>query len=346
MVHYTVLYLMYCAGPLAVRNLVDWPVCASSPRSLLGTELELDRMSGDSEPGSGSRLLEWWSSGRDEVLQPDSYKKVGSGTRPQVKVSALPVSGRSYDCWGIGLTYVRPVAQPLAPPYLRLTSLPCWVGHVGGPVVQRSDDVAVMSLCAISFFPPWEDLLEAPDEGAKDEVLCLAASSRADLTEQELGNCDVGRADPTEQELGNCDVARADPTEQELGNRDVARADPTEQELGNWDVARVDPTEQELGNRDVGRADPTEQELGNWDVGKDDPTEQELGNWDVARVDPSERELGNCDVGRADPTKQELGNWGGARVDSTEQELGNRDVVRVDPTEQELGNCDSDFRQG
>ncbi|RWW88911.1 hypothetical protein BHE74_00002195 [Ensete ventricosum] len=64
MVHSTVLYLMYCAGPLAVKNLVDW---------------HLDRMSGDSEPGSGSRLLEWWSSGRDEVLQPDSYKKVGSG---------------------------------------------------------------------------------------------------------------------------------------------------------------------------------------------------------------------------------------------------------------------------
>ncbi|RWV77596.1 hypothetical protein GW17_00061550 [Ensete ventricosum] len=46
----------------------------------------LDRMSGDSEPGSGSRLLEWWSSGREEVLQlrsaADSCKKVGSGRFP------------------------------------------------------------------------------------------------------------------------------------------------------------------------------------------------------------------------------------------------------------------------
>ncbi|RZS19147.1 hypothetical protein BHM03_00051495 [Ensete ventricosum] len=43
----------------------------------------LGRMSGDSEPGSGSRLLEWWSSSREEVLQlgsvADSCKKVGSG---------------------------------------------------------------------------------------------------------------------------------------------------------------------------------------------------------------------------------------------------------------------------
>ncbi|RWW23989.1 hypothetical protein GW17_00011731 [Ensete ventricosum] len=37
--------------------------CALARRSLLGTELELGRMSGDSEPGSGSRLLEWWSAG-------------------------------------------------------------------------------------------------------------------------------------------------------------------------------------------------------------------------------------------------------------------------------------------
>ncbi|RWW80842.1 hypothetical protein BHE74_00010797 [Ensete ventricosum] len=37
-------------------------------RSLLGTERELARMSGDSELGLGGRLLEWWSSGREEVL--------------------------------------------------------------------------------------------------------------------------------------------------------------------------------------------------------------------------------------------------------------------------------------
>ncbi|RRT47216.1 hypothetical protein B296_00033600 [Ensete ventricosum] len=98
--------------------------------------------------------------------------------RLQVKVSALPVSGRPYNCWGIDLTCARSAARPLAPPYLRPTSLPCWVGHVGGLVVRRRDDVAARSLCVISFFPPGEDLLEAPDEDVEDEVLCLAASSR------------------------------------------------------------------------------------------------------------------------------------------------------------------------
>ncbi|RZR98846.1 hypothetical protein BHM03_00028291 [Ensete ventricosum] len=40
-------------------------------------------MSSDSDPGSGGRLLEWWSSGEEGVLQfgsaADSCKKVGSG---------------------------------------------------------------------------------------------------------------------------------------------------------------------------------------------------------------------------------------------------------------------------
>ncbi|RWW68440.1 hypothetical protein BHE74_00024046 [Ensete ventricosum] len=178
-------------------------------RSLLGTELELDWMSGDSELGSGSRLLEWWSSGREEVLQlgsaADSCKKVGSGayivgvvdhlylvtrlplwltlssyasTTPVVLTVRDASTGRPYDRWGFGLTCARSAARPLAPPYLRPTSLPCWVGHVDGPVVRRSDDVAVRSLCAISFSPPREDLLDVPDEGAEDEVLCLAVGSR------------------------------------------------------------------------------------------------------------------------------------------------------------------------
>ncbi|RZS19093.1 hypothetical protein BHM03_00051442 [Ensete ventricosum] len=107
------------------------------------------------------------------------------------------------------------------------------------------------SAFVISFFPPREDLLETPDEGAEEEVLCLAAGSRVDPTEQELGNCNVARVDPTDQELGNCNVARVDTTEHELGNCNVARVDPTEQELGNCDVTRVDPTEQELENCDV-----------------------------------------------------------------------------------------------
>ncbi|RZS08766.1 hypothetical protein BHM03_00039783 [Ensete ventricosum] len=83
--------------------------------------------------------------------------------RTTAGVSALPVPGRPHD---------------LAPLYLRPTSFPFWVGHVGGLVVRRSNDVAARSLCAISFFPPGEDLLEVPDEGAEDEVLCLAAGSR------------------------------------------------------------------------------------------------------------------------------------------------------------------------
>ncbi|RWV92683.1 hypothetical protein GW17_00044897 [Ensete ventricosum] len=62
--------------------------------------------------------------------------------------------GRTYDRWGFGLTCARSAARPLASPYLWPTSFPRWVGHVGGPVVQRSDDVATRSLCVISFFPP------------------------------------------------------------------------------------------------------------------------------------------------------------------------------------------------
>ncbi|RWW56571.1 hypothetical protein BHE74_00036704 [Ensete ventricosum] len=34
--------------------------------------------------------------------------------RPQVEVSALPVSGRPYDRWRIGITYVRSPVRPLA----------------------------------------------------------------------------------------------------------------------------------------------------------------------------------------------------------------------------------------
>ncbi|RWV88800.1 hypothetical protein GW17_00049089 [Ensete ventricosum] len=192
---------------------------------------------------------------------------------------------------------VRALAPPVYPAgYLRR------VGHVGGPAVRGCDDLAARSTFVISFFPSREDLLEAPDEGAEDEVLCLTAArelhcSKSRSTEHELGNCDVARVDPTEHELGNYDVARVDPTEQELGNCNVARVDPTEHELGNCNVARVDPTEHELGNCDVVRVDPTEHELGNCDVARVDPTEQELGNCNVARVDPIEQELGNCDVG-------------------------------------------------
>ncbi|RWV84833.1 hypothetical protein GW17_00053428 [Ensete ventricosum] len=169
-----------------------------------------------------------------------------------------------------------------------------FVGHVGGTAVRGCDDLAARSAFIISFFPSREDLLEAPDKGAEDEVLCLTAV--VDPTEQELGDCTVARVDPTEHELGNCDVARVDPTEQELGNCNVARVDPTEHELGNSNVARVDPTEHELGNWDIARVDPTEQEFGNCNVARVDPTEHELGNSNVARVDLTKHELRNCDV--------------------------------------------------
>ncbi|RWV81012.1 hypothetical protein GW17_00057617 [Ensete ventricosum] len=221
---------------------------------------------------------------------------------------------------GIGLTCVRSAVRPLGyRPYLcqvdRMTA-----GDSALPVPGRSHDhlrphtcvrlasrvglatsAGQLSKGAMMWWPghyvsyhstPREDLLEVPDEGVEDEVLCLAAGSR-----HEPENWNGVGVDPTEQELGNWDVARAGPTEQELGNWGVAGADPTEQELGNWDVARVDPTKQELGNWNVTRADPTEQELENWDVARADPTESEPGNWNVARADPTEQELGNLDLG-------------------------------------------------
>ncbi|RWW32863.1 hypothetical protein GW17_00002435, partial [Ensete ventricosum] len=65
---------------------------------------------------------------------------------------------------------VRALAPPVYPVgYLRR------VGHVGGPAVRGCDDLAARSAFVISFFPSREDLLEAPDEGAEDEVLCLTA---------------------------------------------------------------------------------------------------------------------------------------------------------------------------
>ncbi|RWW24204.1 hypothetical protein GW17_00011528 [Ensete ventricosum] len=56
--------------------------------------------------------------------------------RLQVRVSTLPVSGRSYDRWGVDLTCVRSTVRSLAPPYLRPTSFPRRVSHVDGPVVR------------------------------------------------------------------------------------------------------------------------------------------------------------------------------------------------------------------
>ncbi|RRT35413.1 hypothetical protein B296_00056741 [Ensete ventricosum] len=120
-------------------------------------------------------------------------------------VPTLPVSGRLYDHW--------------RPPYLHPAGCLRRVGHVH--IIPP---------------PPREDLLKVADEGAEDEVLCLAAGSRVDPTEQELENCEVARVDPTEQELGNCEVARVDPTEQELGNCDF-RLLPRVSGREPWDLA-------------------------------------------------------------------------------------------------------------
>ncbi|RWW49105.1 hypothetical protein BHE74_00044772 [Ensete ventricosum] len=60
--------------------------------------------------------------------------------RPQVKVSALPVSGRPYDCWGIGLTCVRSAVRLLGiRPYL------CQAGRTTtGAPIPASDQLTVL----------------------------------------------------------------------------------------------------------------------------------------------------------------------------------------------------------
>ncbi|RZR75402.1 hypothetical protein BHM03_00056537 [Ensete ventricosum] len=146
--------------------------------------------------------------------------------------SALPVLGQPHDHW-------RPhtCVQPAS-----CIGSATSAGQLSeGAMMWRSDHY-------VSYHsPPGEDLLDVPNEGAEDEVLCLAAGSR-----HKPGNWNGVGVDPTEQEPGNWDVARADLTEQGLGSWHVARADLTEQELGSWHVARADPTEQELRNWDLG----------------------------------------------------------------------------------------------
>ncbi|RRT44992.1 hypothetical protein B296_00053503 [Ensete ventricosum] len=99
---------------------------ARPPRNLLGTEWELVWMSGDSELDLGGRLLEWWSSGEEGVVQlrsaAGSCKKVGSGR-----------------------SAVRALAPPVYPAgYLRR------VDHVDGPTVRGCDDSTVRSAFVIS----------------------------------------------------------------------------------------------------------------------------------------------------------------------------------------------------
>ncbi|RRT34216.1 hypothetical protein B296_00056341 [Ensete ventricosum] len=142
----------------------------------------------------------------------------------------------------VNLTYVRSVVRPLAPPFLRLTSFPHRVGHVGRPVVRGREDVAARSSFALSFSPPpfGKTFSRCP--------MRVLKMRSADSTEQELGSLNDARADPTEHELGNLNGIGADPTEHELRNLNGTGADPTEQELGNWNGARADPTKHELGN--------------------------------------------------------------------------------------------------
>ncbi|RWW90429.1 hypothetical protein BHE74_00000453 [Ensete ventricosum] len=135
-------------------------------RDLLGTELELGRMGGTSGFGSGGRLLEWWSSSREEVFQlgsvVDSCKKAGSGayivgivdhpylatwlplwltmpsytsTTPAVLVVRHASTGK-----GIGLTCVRSAVRPLGiRPYL------CQVGRTTtGAPIPASDQLPAL----------------------------------------------------------------------------------------------------------------------------------------------------------------------------------------------------------
>ncbi|RZR97940.1 hypothetical protein BHM03_00027224 [Ensete ventricosum] len=83
--------------------------------------------------------------------------------RTTVGDSTLPVPGRPYDHWRPH-TYVRPasrVGSATSAGQLSEEAMMWWPGHY---VSYHS--------------PPREDLLEVPDEGAEDEVLCLAAGSR------------------------------------------------------------------------------------------------------------------------------------------------------------------------
>ncbi|RWW20217.1 hypothetical protein GW17_00015674 [Ensete ventricosum] len=77
--------------------------------------------------------------------------------------------GARSDVGSVDLTCVRSAVRPLALPvclagYLR------WVDHVGGPAVRGCDDLAARLHLSYHSPPPREDLLEAPDEGAEDEV--------------------------------------------------------------------------------------------------------------------------------------------------------------------------------
>ncbi|RZS02046.1 hypothetical protein BHM03_00032020 [Ensete ventricosum] len=155
------------------------PVCASSPAVLLVQSWSLARWVmiqdsawevgywsggapvGKKSPSSGQPLIPARRQGRVGSRRDPSDGRVNLVVPFSIP---LPRKGRLYDYW--------------RPSYLHPAGCPCRVGHVDGPAVRGYDDMAARSAFVISF-PPREDLLEAPDEGAKDEVLCLAADSRS-----------------------------------------------------------------------------------------------------------------------------------------------------------------------
>ncbi|RRT48473.1 hypothetical protein B296_00046341 [Ensete ventricosum] len=113
---------------------------------LLGTELELDRMSGDSELGSGSRLLEWLSSGAyimGVVDHPYLATRLPLWLTLSSYASTTPIVLAVRDTStgeGIGLTCVRSVVRLLGyRPYL------CQVGRTTtGAPIPASDQLTVL----------------------------------------------------------------------------------------------------------------------------------------------------------------------------------------------------------
>ncbi|RZR98177.1 hypothetical protein BHM03_00027502 [Ensete ventricosum] len=198
----------------------------------------LSRMGSTSGFGSGSRLLDWWSSGRAEVFRLGCRSFYSECCRPFVLGNLT-----AFMVYHVVVLF----------------------HHVHRPCGADPTEQELGNLNGAGADPTEQELGNLNGAGA-------------DPTEQELGNLNGAGADSTEQELGNLNGAGADLTEQELGNLNGAGADPTEQELGNLNGAGADPTEQELGNLNGAGADPTEQELENLNGAGADPTEQELRN--------------------------------------------------------------------
>ncbi|RZS05840.1 hypothetical protein BHM03_00036397 [Ensete ventricosum] len=188
--------------------------------------------------------------------------------RLQVRVSALPASGRPYDRW-------RPhTCARLASRVGSATS----AGQLseGGPTWRSGHHLPYHSSSPGKTFS--RCLMRVLKMGLVLSFLARggfglvpSGSSWAGQTEQELRNLNGAEADPTERGLGNLNSAGADPIEHELGNLNGAtRADPIEHGLGNG--AGADSTERGLGNLNgAARADPTERGLENG-VGAD-PTD-------------------------------------------------------------------------